>query len=121
MSDPDLMTPTPLDQLPMVEVSDDGVTWYKVRRLGQTASTDYKWCTATREGCMIIYRYARPVRAPKLRPMTHAEIFDALKDKGCWVRSRRLEEYYWSSDRDLDSYEITRDGGKTWSKMEVEA
>ena len=69
------------------------------------------------------FKQCRPYKEPTKRPMTHREIFNALKKEDCWLRwpeTTKNQFCAWNAQWIAEEYEITYDGGETWHKLEVE-
>jgi hypothetical protein len=113
---------TKLEDLPLVEVKTVRGEWKKVRLLAYLPGAEFPYKVLTDEGYTDAYEECRPIKPKAMRPMTDAEIFNALKIKDCWLKDKRDEAQFsgWNSFNHKDSYQITYDGGKTWNALEVE-
>jgi hypothetical protein len=75
--------------------------------------TEYEW-----------FPEAKPYTPPTRRPMTHAEVFEAIR-KGAVVRHIGCHPAnHWSAGNNFSNYEICRSYTGTdsdvWTKMEIE-
>jgi len=112
-----------------MEVSDDKVIWKKetIGAYAPQLNCAYPWrlCSTSKDTG---WRYARPIPAKRMRPMTHADVFRAIREGAVVRHDGTPKSPYianvWDSSRDVLDFEIcysyTGTDADVWEPMEKE-
>jgi hypothetical protein len=67
------------------------------------------------------WKRAKDIPQKTYRNMTNREIFEALRNQGCWLKHNLgFETNFWDSRSPIEEYTITYDFGKTFHELKVE-
>jgi hypothetical protein len=121
----ELKTPD-LSSLPLVLVKEiDGTEWKGPYRFLGLGNVGFPMVSV--DGVIRSFRIAKPYTPPTRRPMTHADVFAAIRAGAVvrWKYSRDCVFSGWQTEAKISNYEICRSYTGTdsdvWTKMEVDA